>query len=489
MSSKAISTLALLITANATQLAGEFNRVDNIVSRSTMKWQRGLSGGLKMGIGISGAQAALGIVNNEIRHVIANIENIPGIPATAVASIVEARGEFQAFRNTVDIGLAKLLEWGRVAAQSVGAGLAMITGGANGEDVSKALSRVPTPDEIARSRDPGFDDKLRNAATRFSENQTLDERKKLTPAAQYRSLVAESERLKTFAGSGNQNALQKAEAMIKAQQRISDANDIYRKAQDASNQALQRWTDSQIASATASMSPAEAMAKLKDQISTLQHEVETVNAQMMASGGADIETLERRTQLYEQLRIKQEQLNPLLEEQRRKWEELGGTIASSFENAVLQGEGLSGILKSLEQQLLKMAFNAMITKPLEGLLGKLFGGGSSSGGVLGTIFGGIGTILGFAEGGEPPVGRASIVGELGPELFVPKVPGTVISNSSLKSIGRGGHSGNTYVIDARGADSGVVERLRRALIELAGPGVVEKRAVYGVRDAMSRGKF
>ena len=35
---------------------------------------------------------------------------------------------------------------------------------------------------------------------------------------------------------------------------------------------------------------------------------------------------------------------------------------------------------------------------------------------------------GFAEGGRPPVGRPALVGEKGPELFVPDRPGTVIPN-------------------------------------------------------------
>lgn len=59
------------------------------------------------------------------------------------------------------------------------------------------------------------------------------------------------------------------------------------------------------------------------------------------------------------------------------------------------------------------------------------GGGGDSG--LGTIlsigssfFGGM-----FAEGGKPPVGKASIVGEKGPELFVPSSPGTIIPNNKI----------------------------------------------------------
>lgn len=42
--------------------------------------------------------------------------------------------------------------------------------------------------------------------------------------------------------------------------------------------------------------------------------------------------------------------------------------------------------------------------------------------------------LPFAEGGSPPVGIPSIVGERGPELFVPHEAGTVMSNSTLRGL-------------------------------------------------------
>jgi lambda family phage tail tape measure protein len=53
----------------------------------------------------------------------------------------------------------------------------------------------------------------------------------------------------------------------------------------------------------------------------------------------------------------------------------------------------------------------------------LFGGGD--------ILGGIGKIFGFANGGMPPVGVPSIVGERGPELFVPQSAGRIIPNNAL----------------------------------------------------------
>lgn len=77
--------------------------------------------------------------------------------------------------------------------------------------------------------------------------------------------------------------------------------------------------------------------------------------------------------------------------------------------------------------------------------------------------------LGFADGGMPPVGVASLVGENGPELFVPKVSGTVVPNSQLG--GRGGdvhfHPG---AIDARGAtDPAAVEAAAHRAVMKAMP--------------------
>ena len=54
------------------------------------------------------------------------------------------------------------------------------------------------------------------------------------------------------------------------------------------------------------------------------------------------------------------------------------------------------------------------------------GGGSLLGSIFGSLFGGF-----FANGGNPPVGIPSIVGERGPELFVPKSAGTIVPNNQL----------------------------------------------------------
>jgi lambda family phage tail tape measure protein len=43
----------------------------------------------------------------------------------------------------------------------------------------------------------------------------------------------------------------------------------------------------------------------------------------------------------------------------------------------------------------------------------------------------------FADGGDPPVGRPSLVGEQGPEIFVPKTAGTILPNDVFKQASHG----------------------------------------------------
>jgi hypothetical protein len=47
-------------------------------------------------------------------------------------------------------------------------------------------------------------------------------------------------------------------------------------------------------------------------------------------------------------------------------------------------------------------------------------------------------MMAFADGGDPPVGVPSLVGENGPELFIPKSAGTIIPNNRLSSSMGGG---------------------------------------------------
>lgn len=60
----------------------------------------------------------------------------------------------------------------------------------------------------------------------------------------------------------------------------------------------------------------------------------------------------------------------------------------------------------------------------------------------------------FADGGEPPVGQPSIVGERGPELFVPHQPGTIIPHEAVAAAAA--HSGASGFAHAFGGKPNVV---------------------------------
>lgn len=117
-------------------------------------------------------------------------------------------------------------------------------------------------------------------------------------------------------------------------------------------------------------------------------------------------------------------------------------------------------------------------------LGGIFGGGSSGVGqstVIGNSTAGLGTgIKFFADGGYLPPGQFGIAGEAGAELLYGGKTGVSVFNQDQI-----GGRGNTYNIDARGADQGAVVRLEQALLALAGPGVIEQR----VNNAQSRGSL
>ncbi len=119
------------------------------------------------------------------------------------------------------------------------------------------------------------------------------------------------------------------------------------------------------------------------------------------------------------------------------FKQIGDTIASGISDALVGailhtkslGEAAKGILNDIASQLLRLGINTALNAIFPG-----------------SIFANLPT---FAAGGRPPVGRASIVGEKGPELFVPSSAGTIIPNNQIG----GGVTNNIVVnVDASGSN-------------------------------------
>jgi hypothetical protein len=157
-----------------------------------------------------------------------------------------------------------------------------------------------------------------------------------------------------------------------------------------------------------------------------------------------------------------------------------------------------GVISEIMQEFMKLA----VLNPLKNAIfggnnatlgdinfSKLFGGGGSSytgssgglpgGDPLGWVQRNLKGFPFFADGGRPKVGVPAIVGEEGPELFVPDVAGSIVPNHKI------GGGGPVFNVDMRGASADAVVRLERLVRNLNGS--IESRAIMAVSDARQRG--
>ena len=138
-----------------------------------------------------------------------------------------------------------------------------------------------------------------------------------------------------------------------------------------------------------------------------------------------------KVQNIEKNRLKKEGA-ALLAEQEKQYKQIADTIQNGIVNGIYEAiegskslaESFSGILKQLGKIFLAKGIGSFKNKD-----------GTGGSGVLGR----------YANGGRPPVGRPSIVGERGPELFVPSRAGTIIPNHEL-----GGSTSVVVNVDASG---------------------------------------
>jgi lambda family phage tail tape measure protein len=171
--------------------------------------------------------------------------------------------------------------------------------------------------------------------------------------------------------------------------------------------------------------------------------------EMKKYSDAAIESMTELIAKTEELQQKSSEFGPA-------WTQAFNNYANSATNAAKKaGDAFNAVTRGMESAIDrfvdtgKFSFSDMASSIIRDLikiemkaqameLWKMIGGASSSGGIGGAIssfFGGF-----FADGGQPPMGKASIVGENGPELFVPRSAGTVIPNNQL-----GGGGGQTIV--------------------------------------------
>jgi len=120
------------------------------------------------------------------------------------------------------------------------------------------------------------------------------------------------------------------------------------------------------------------------------------------------------------------------------------------------------------------AINDIANSLLQSGIDSIFGAGDGfdfrTGGILPGLFDGI---FGRAGGGTVASGRPYVVGERGPELFVPETPGRIMTNANASAAG-GGVNRTTNITINMNNNGGSVDNSRRSAGQVA---VAVRRAV------------
>ena len=196
------------------------------------------------------------------------------------------------------------------------------------------------------------------------------------------------------------------------------------------------------------LQPREEELRMAQAMSTFRQEIKGIDKEIADQRVKDIE---KAAEGFEAQMAHQDELRQAIAEQKSAYEELNTTFRNGIVDSILDAvegtrslkDSLLGVIKSMARLILQQ----QLMNALGGF--NLFGGG---GGGAGGGFGvtpatsGLDFSGAFANGGRPAVGKAALVGERGPELFVPDRPGTIVPNHAM------GSSNIVVNVDASGSN-------------------------------------
>ena len=228
-------------------------------------------------------------------------------------------------------------------------------------------------------------------------------------------------------------------------QKLLDLNNQLRTAQEAEQQRLAATLKLMVEKQKISESNLGPVAKenaLQQAIHDFRQEIFKIDKEIADQRAKDIE---KAAEGFEAQMAYQDELSQAIAEQKSQYEELNTTFRNGIVDSILDAvegtkslsESLTGVLK----QMARMILQQQLMNALSAF--NLFGGGGGATYTSPNVL--TSGIKFFANGGRPPVGRPSIVGERGPELFVPRTAGTIVPNHAM------GSANVTVNVDASGS--------------------------------------
>jgi hypothetical protein len=163
-----------------------------------------------------------------------------------------------------------------------------------------------------------------------------------------------------------------------------------------------------------------------------------------------------------------------VEEVKEAGRDIFAPIESSFESLLFSGAKARDMFAGLLEDIGKLILRQQLLSPFADFLGASFGGGDTSKIGIGTLFG---KLLGRASGGPVTGGTPYIVGERGPELFVPGASGAIVPNGKFGRASGGVQIVQNITVDSRSDRASIVQAMQAA----------KQAAIAEIRDSMNRG--
>ena len=198
------------------------------------------------------------------------------------------------------------------------------------------------------------------------------------------------------------------------------------------------------------------------------------------------EDIIERNRLLDIQAKKQEQLNKIAEGTGSIFAGVGDKISDAMFRGKLATLDFKTILQEMVVALQKMIFKVMVLDEIQRKMEERMKASKSSGGnifkdIIGSVFGG--NKEGKAGGGTVQQGSPTLVGERGPELFVPNSAGSIRTNADTKKTMSGG--GGVSVVQNLNFAVGVTNTVRAEVMNMLP--AIQQSTVQAVADAKQRG--
>ena len=418
-----------------------------------------------------GIQHAASLIAAEIRHVIENIDSMPNVPAKTLESINELKYNLYKGRQELD----KFILGGITMFANLGTNIGKVLGGLiYGFDAVSDSEKLVNI-EAQKFADLPFKTKLLEISSGLemlgkSQRQVAiilqDEVDALSNLAKtgvvdlgslgnaYLKIL----KIKTDA-AGGVGLKDRTDAEIKAEELKVKLIGLKLSISDKIALNTRKEHDQNVLFDERNLSAKQKLNKELEKRSQMEQ------TKRIPSPFEDISILEDYNRWLEKIITSNEKIDALNIQLEQTGKQAGQMIASSFEEAVFSGKKLSEILKALALDLVRLVFQKQVTEPLSS---------------------GISTFINNAfraSGGPVSSGSPYVVGEKGPELFVPNSSGSIIPNSKMGS-GSGGAGGTnvnvTYNIASGVSRSDLAPILeqQRKLLKAEIPDMVRRGGGY-----------